>query len=86
MLLYFVFLLQIGASVPDNTGLGVPVDADGLLGMGEGYDGLGVLDGVGLQVLVDTRVDACVGAGGRVASWLARRLARPSQRVSWVIN
>ena len=48
---YVVFLFQIGASVPDNTGLGVPVDAGGLSGMGEGCNGLGVLGGVGLQTL-----------------------------------
>ena len=60
-----MFLFQIGASVPDNTGLGIPVNASGLSGMREGCDGLGVLDGVGLQALLDVGVDVCVGAGWR---------------------
>ena len=66
-----MFLFQIGSSVPDNAGLGVPVDAGGLSGMGTGCDGLGVLDGVVLQALIDTGVGVCVGAGrvGGVASW-----------------
>ena len=59
---FVVFLFQIGASITDNTGLGVHVDAGGLLGLGEGCDGLGVLDGVGLQIR------------GGLASCLARGL------------
>ena len=61
---YVVFLFQIGASVPDNAGLGVPVDAGGLSGMGMRCDWLGLLDGVVLQALIDTGVGVCVSAGG----------------------
>ena len=32
--------------------------------MGEGCDGFGVLDSVGLHALVDAWVGVCVGAGG----------------------
>ena len=49
------------ASVPGNTGPGVPVDTGGLLRMGEGCDGLGVLDGVGLQALQVLLVDVGLG-------------------------
>ena len=56
-----VFLFQIGASVLGNAGLGVPVDAGGLLGMGEGCNGLGVLGGVGLQALPMLLVGAGLG-------------------------
>ena len=38
-----MFLFQLGGNVPGNTG--------GLSGIGEGCDGIGVLDGVGLQAL-----------------------------------
>ena len=61
---YVVFLFQIGASAPDNAGLGVPVDAGGLSGMGMRCDWLGLLDGVVLQALIDTGVGVCVSAGG----------------------
>ena len=60
-MLYFVFIFQRGASVLYNAGLGVPVDAGGLSGMGEGCDGLGVLDGVGLQALPVLLVGAGLG-------------------------
>ena len=52
----------------DNAGLGVPVDGRFFLGIGEGCNGLGVLDGVGLQ------------AGGGLASWSAWGLASFSTR------
>ena len=48
----------------DNTGIGVPVNAGGLLGMGEGCDGLDVLDGVGIQTPVDAGVDVCISVWG----------------------
>ena len=57
---FVVFLFQIGASVTDNAGLGVPVNAGELSGMGGGGDGFGVLDGVGLQ---SGGVSVPVGAG-----------------------
>ena len=56
---------MLSTALSDNTGLGVPVNASGLSGMREGCDGLGVLDGVGLQALLDVGVDVCVGAGWR---------------------
>ena len=45
---YVVFIFQTRASVPDNAGIGAPVNTGGLSGMGEGCDGSYVLDGVGL--------------------------------------
>ena len=56
-----VFLFQIGPNVPGNAGLGVPVDAGSLSGMGEGCDGHGVLDSVGLQALPMLLVGAGLG-------------------------
>ena len=54
-----MFIFPIGVRVLDHAGLDIRVDTVGLSGIGDGCDGLGVLDGMGLQALCVLLV--CVG-------------------------